>query len=64
MHSVFAKIAICAFHLLQIKPRSCGLKTNSRNMSLLQRNNESRRIPGMKECKMTQENIKENGKLH
>ena len=29
-------------------------------MSLLQRNNESRRIPGMKECKMTQEKIKEN----
>ena len=30
-------------------------------MSILQRNNETERIPGMKECQMTQEKSKENG---
>ena len=33
---------------------------NLRNMSILQGNNVTERIPGMKECQMTQEKTKEN----
>ena len=46
---------VSGYYLLQVKQGSCGLKTNSRNMSLLQRNNETERIAGMKEYKMTRE---------